>query len=281
MFQQLTSYENRELRDLDEADSEVLISLLERFFPEYIESSSILSPFYLWRFRDQDGVTRYLILDGEDLQRIPGNSKAGVHIFTETGELVVTSEFLTGYRIGIRDARLIEDSIIDVPVLEITSQPMTGRNIRKQFYGLLRDRVLLERLEDDRHKIARNMYTERHYIIGPEVLNRPAEDLEAVLRADAHANILALLTWMSGIHGNNKLRSEIDDSLDQRNGGYDKINEARVTFHVGVSKYNEIIRDLLERQFVKERLSQLRNSENQWIREAAQLVTSVWDLPIF
>src|SRR5262245_14536438 len=141
MFQQLTFYENRDLRDLDEGDSEVLMSLLEKFFPEYIESSSIISPFYVWRFRDQEGETRYLILHDEELRRIHGSSQAGVNIFTETGELVVTSEFLTGYRIDIRDARLIENSVIDVPVLEITSQPITGRNIRNQFYGLLRDKV--------------------------------------------------------------------------------------------------------------------------------------------
>jgi hypothetical protein len=271
MFQQLIPYENRDLRDLDEADSEVFMSLLERFFPEYIQSSSTMYPFYFWRLRDREAGTRYLILDGEELHRIPGNSKAGVHIFTETGKLVVTSEFLTGYRIDILDARLIEDNMIDVPVLEITSQPLTGRNIRKQFYGLLMDKVLLVRLEDDRHKIARNMYTARHYIIGPEVPERSVEDCETVLRADAPANTLALLTWMSGIHGDNELRSEAG-CLDQRNGGYDKISESRITPYLGVSKYNETIRELLERKFVRERLKQLTNSENQWIREAAELV---------
>src|SRR5213593_1234568 len=101
MWKELLPYEGRDLRELDGAGIDRLLNSLNQLFPEYVEASSLASPSYLWRIKDRKHILRYIIVDGEQLQRLPGTSKACICLFDEGGKLLGATEFSTGWRIDI------------------------------------------------------------------------------------------------------------------------------------------------------------------------------------
>jgi hypothetical protein len=98
MWKELSTYEGKNLQQLDDAGVDNLVYLLEKFFPEYTQSSSITDPYYIWRVYVQKKTLRYVIVDGEQLQRIPGASRACITLFDETGKLIGSDEFSTGHK---------------------------------------------------------------------------------------------------------------------------------------------------------------------------------------
>jgi hypothetical protein len=258
MWNELSRYEGRDLRNLDDADNDKLFDLLEKLFPKYCETSSITDPYYVWTVQDEKrNILRYIVVDGEQIQKLPGGSRACISLFDEVGRLVATSEFSTGWRIDIKDVELIKDSIIGVPVIVILSGSFGGRDIGRQYYALFNDEVVLIRLEDVNGTVIPNRYTGSTDTIGPTVVKRSLDEWEAALCSDNEVEILLALIWIGGIH---------DDSASSGQFG-PKPYRAN-------SRYVEQVRRLRRRKRVQERLSRLRASDNQWVREGAQLAAN-------
>ena len=123
MWKELSAYEGKNLQLNDDADMENLFVLLGKLFPEYGESSPITDPYYIWRIHNEKNALRYVIVDGEQLQTIPGASRACISLFNEEGRLVETNSFSTGWRIDIDNMELMKVSIIGVPVIVILTSP--------------------------------------------------------------------------------------------------------------------------------------------------------------
>jgi len=258
MWKELSAYEGENLQQLDELSVDNLLDLLERFFPEYSQSSSITDPYYVWRVYVQKKTLRYVIVDGEQLQRIPGASRACITLFDETGKLIRSDEFSTGWRIDIEGMVKMQDSIIGVPVIVILTRPViSGRDIARQYYALYNDNTVLVRLENSDGSITRNRYTTNNHVIGPTVKERSVEEWEAALHSTHEVETLLALMWIGGIH---------DDPV--------KPGDYGTRPYWGESKYVKQVHHLRGLELVQETLSWLMKSSNQWIREAAELAAS-------
>ena len=167
MWKELSAYEGNDLQQLDDVGVDNLLDLLEKLFPEYSQSSSITDPYYIWKVYAQKNTLRYVIVDAEQLQRIPGASRACISLFDEAGILVGSSEFSTGWRIDIKGMVKMQDSIIGVPVIIISTRPfINGRDIARQYYALFNDNAVLVRLENSDGSITRNRYTTSNHCKG-------------------------------------------------------------------------------------------------------------------
>jgi hypothetical protein len=257
MWKELSPYEGKNLQQLDDAGVDNLLDLLEKFFPEYSQSSSISDPYYIWRIYVQKKTLRYVIVDGQQLQVIPGASRACITLFDETGKLIGSDEFTTGWRIDIKDMVKMQDSIIGVPVIVILTRPFSGRDIARQYYALHNDNTVLVRLENSDGSITRSRYTASNYAIGPTVKERSVEEWEAALHSTDEVETLLALMWIGGIH---------DDPTKRGDYG--------IRPYWGESKYVKQVHQLRGLELVQERLSSLMKSSNQWIREAAEIAAN-------
>jgi hypothetical protein len=258
MWKELSAYEGKDLQLLDDEGVDKLFDLLEKLFPEYSQSSSFTDPYYIWRVYVQKKTFRFVIADGEQLQRIPGASRACMTLFDETGKLIGSDEFSTGWRIDIKGMVKMQDSIIGVPVIVILTRPcMNGRDIARQYYALYNDSTVLVRLENSDGNITRNRYTTDNHVIGPTVKERSVEEWEAALLSTDEVEMLLALMWIGGIH---------DDPAKRGDHG--------PMPYWGESKYLEQINQLRKLELVQERLGSLMKSSNQWIREAAEIAAN-------
>ena len=258
MWKELSAYEGKNLHQLNDAGVDNLLDFLEKFFPEYNRSSSITDPYYIWRVYVQKKTLRYVIVDGQQLQKIPGASRARITLFDENGKLIGSDEFSTGWRIDIIGMVKMQDSIIGVPVIVILTRPFTnGRDIARQYYALYNDNTVLVRLENRDGSITRNTYITNNHMVGPTVKERSVEEWEAALHSTDEVETLLALMWIGGIH---------DDPAKPGDYG------PRPCW--GESKYVKQVHQLRGLELVQERLSWLMKSSNQWIREAAEIAAN-------
>ncbi len=242
---------------------EDLVESLNTYFPEYSESSSNADPYYIWRIQYPKINSRYVIVCGQELQRIPAASRAVISLYDDARKLVVTSEFSTGWRINITDMELIEKSIIGTPIVVILSRAfINGRDIARQYYALCNDEIVLVRLEDSNGSITPNRYTHHNYLVGPPLPKRTIDEWESALQLSNELENLRALMWIGGIH-------------EDRIANDQPTHQSRVVRpYRGASQYVEEVRQLRTRRNVQEYLSRLMQSDTQWIREAAQLAAS-------
>ena len=258
MWKELSAYEGKDLQQLDVAGVDNLFDLLKKLFPEYSQLSSITDPYFIWRVYVQKNTLRYVIVDGEQLQRIPGASRACISLFDDAGKSVGSCEFSTGWRIDIKGMIKMQDSIIGAPIIVILTRPfINGRDIARQYYALYDDNAVLVRLEKSDGSITRNRYTTCNHAIGPTAKGRSVEEWEAALHSTNEVEMLLALMWIGGIH---------DDPATPGDYG------PRPAW--GESEYVQQVRQLRGLELMQKRLSWLMKSNNQWIREAAELAAN-------
>ena len=126
---------------------------------------------------------------------IPGNCSLRIFIFSSEGQLLNSIIFPSGYRIELKNIKVVSKPEIGRKVIEVESEPViNGRDITKQYYALIGDKILPIRLEDSRGEIVQNDYTSSDHTIGLTLIGRSAEQWKQSLESKDIAEILAALT---------------------------------------------------------------------------------------
>jgi hypothetical protein len=242
----LTTFVNKDLRNLDDSARGGLAGLLARILPDkysvQFNNPYSFQPWYLWRFD-----TRFVLFEGQPLFEIPGVSSAGIHFLDETGRHMGCSVFSTGWRIDLKSARLLNETPVGAPVIEIlTERAINGLDIHHQYYGVLDNRVVLLRLEDSEGRFVDYLPHRTNHTIGPEAPSRlPAEWEQGLLSSDP-VRVLEVLTWLGGFHPDDLTSRPVND------------NDAGRHFV-----------EVWRRPGVQKAILGLSTSKNKWIREAA------------
>jgi hypothetical protein len=216
---------------------------------------------YLWKVHGGQGETRLILFQGRNSFVIPGGSGARIFVTDTKGNLLTESNFSTGWRIDIHDARWLEDGGHGFPCLVVSSSPcMGGGNMDSQYYALLDDTLALVRLEDSTGKIDSADYRYPNHTIGPSVPTRTAEKWEAALHSPEASEVLRTLVWLGGDH--------LD--LPVRDGEH---------VYVGALENAFLVRTVRARPSVRTAVETLTRCEDIWVKEAAQQAWKVMTDP--
>jgi hypothetical protein len=246
-WQTLLTFENQNIEKLNEESKNKLEQAKEVLIGKQSERARLIS-----RISNAQGQTRYVFIEESPLMTIPGGCSLRVFIFNDEGKLLNSLAFPSGWRIGLKDIRVIYKSEIGRKIIEVESVPViNGRDIVKQYYALIGEDVLPIRLEDSGGKLVQNIYDYPNMTNGFTLKGRTEEEWKKSLESEDTAEILAALTWLNGRHLNLTQHSSIGFSED--------INEARLIAEIHSSKS---IKSILER---------LIQSSNVWIRDAVKV----------
>jgi hypothetical protein len=253
-WQELLSFENQDLRELDQKSRADLQNAIDTLAGE--SENGRLVPRLVSKIPGVQGQISYALVEESPLVTIPGQSGIRIHLFNSEGKLLSSAAFSTGWRISLADMKLTYVPEIGREVLVVNSKPeINGRDVAKQYYALIGEKVLLVRLEDSSGKPVRNIYGAPHHTIGPALSGRSAGEWEKVLESRDEAEVLAALTWLGGIHWNP------DSPAPEYE--HEELSEAYLAEGVRSSKA------------VKVALSRLARSENAWLRSATALAAKV------
>ena len=255
-WQTLLKFEDQPLSKLPKTRAEELKKAIDELVGKR-ENESVI-PRLLTTVSDSKGQTRYALIEEHPLRTIPGNSGLSVHVFARDGSLMRSSVFQTGWRILITDIRVAYREQIGRKAIEVRSAPATnGRDVAKQFYALINDKVLLIRLEDKARNLIPNVYGAPNHTFGLTITGRSADEWKDALRSGDLAEVLATLTWLSGEH------LDPNEPIPELSGmptvAHEDISEARLA------------REVRSGRELRRQLEALRLSQNLWVRQAAKL----------
>jgi hypothetical protein len=204
------------------------------------------------RVSTNNGEQRYVLIEESPLRIIPGDSRLRISLFNPNGELINSSEFATGWRIGLAGIRFIQVKDIRGEVLEVESFPaINGADVFRQYYALVGDQMRLIRLQDSAGELSPNRYITPNHTIGLTQTGRSAADWQAALLSNDVAEVLATLTWLGGSHWT------VNDGTESASW-HEEPSEGR------------LVAEVRARPAVKEAINTFKNSDNSWIREAAR-----------
>jgi hypothetical protein len=125
----LAAYVNLDLRKLDEKQKIELRNLLAKLLPNDFQRK-LLWPHSIWRnkfTKDKDG---FILFQVSAIVSIPGESPVAVHFFDDSGKLISSSSFSTGWRSAFTSATLREDDILEGYCIEVQTSPViNGRDM--------------------------------------------------------------------------------------------------------------------------------------------------------
>ena len=180
---------------------------------------------------------------------IPGGSSAHVFVISSEGNLLSNTEFLTGWRIGVKKVSIAEAPDDAAETVLIETEPTVGGGlIPKQYYALTGDKIVLVRLEGPEGKITENCYAWPNHMIGPRTLDLSEKSLIDKLADGTWAEKLTALVWIGGEH-------------------LDEVPDFNVAHEDDKSKV--LAKKLLSNKRVAEEVYKLTLSRNKWISELA------------
>jgi hypothetical protein len=250
----LDQFVNQDLRTIGSGSQVSLKELLGECLPERYRTDVgwAYEPWYLWRQNPTDDHADFILFEGQHIFMIPGVSRAAVHFLDSTGGYLGCSDFSTGWRIDLDSAIFRSDKVLGVQLIEILTKPIiNGCDIRRQVYGVFDHRLALLRLEDSSGQLVVNNYYNPNHTIGPNASARMPDEWEQSLLSIEPARVLEALTWLGGEH-----RTNLTSALD--NIGVENVDSAKTVVEVR------------NRPNVRNAIDELCQSENQWIKEAAQ-----------
>lgn len=211
------------------------------------------SPWHVWKTR-RNGVIRFVILLGEPETIVPGGSSACVLLLDSRLHHINSWCFQTGWRITLDSASFDFSSDLgsDLIVLHMT-RFINGRNVAKEYFTLSGDRLRFVRMENDKGEAVQNEYVFPNFEIGIVPTGETEQEWIDMLRSADKPNVLSALVFLGGRH----------------------ITEAQRRFvaEPAESKYGTLFQKLISNARIRELIAGLSDSENQWIRQAAQLAS--------
>lgn len=249
-WQTLLSFENKDLRRLNQENWEQEVKLnkaLDVLIGRQIEQPRIIS-----KISNSKREINYVYILELPMVVIPGNSSLRVFVFNTDGKLLNNLAFPAGYRIELKDIKVVFKLEIGREVIEVESEPViNGRNVAKQYYALIDENVLPVRIEDSKAKSLQNNYISPDHTIGYTIVNRSMEEWAKALESEDAAEVLATLAWINGKH--------FDANQYVPRYYEEAINEVRVAY------------EIMSNSRTKATIEKLKQSENKWIRDAAVL----------
>jgi hypothetical protein len=258
-WQVLLSFEDQDLSRLERSSAVRLRQALNVLIGKPRPDEFPLVPRLISKMSNAQGQTDYALIEEAPLLKIPGESRLHVHLFTIEGNLLGSSEFSSGWRISLDGMQVKYMPEVGREVLEVSSRPnMNGRDVVKQYYALIGEKVMLIRLEDSHRHLTRNLYGAGLHPIGLTIKGRSAEEWEKALESDDLVEALATTVWLGGTRWNTQ--RPMPDSAGEEG---EDMSEARLA------------EDVRSREGVQATLSRLVQSDNVWVRRAAELAVKV------
>jgi hypothetical protein len=264
-------------KDLSELEPDQIRPLLTHLsklgvkcaYPSHVDQ---YGPWYVWDFKKKGQPPLYLLFEagkqmranvGNQIVRIhphPGSTPISLTLLDDSGKVVSETDLTTGWRCYLRQARLEPALEEDYPlvVLETELGSGPGPDIGRQYYAWVGQRFDLVRLEDSGGAATRNRYYIKHWRCGHEIAKLTEAEWEADLTSADRVRVLRALVWLGGLHWD--LRGNTADG--RSNEDPDQVL---------------LWRDVLARQKVIARILELLNSEDLWLRQAAQLAADPLD----
>jgi hypothetical protein len=205
-------------------------------------------PWYVWK-TNSDGRTRYVVLLGERLAIIPGNSSACVQLFDSKARRINSWSFQTGHRLDLIDASIEYSSNLASDLIVIHTVPfINGLNVAKEYFAISGDRLRLVRMENDNGVLVQNEYAFPVYEIGLVPHAKSVDEWAGLLESKDKADVLSALVFLGGRH--------ID--------GPGPDLGAR-------SNYAPLFQQLLSNPRIREIIERFGNSDDDWIKQGAGL----------
>lgn len=190
-------------------------------------------PWYVWKTTGH-GRTRYVIFLGGNLGLVPGGSVACVQLLDATAKIINSWSFSTGWRVDMSSARLEHSDALASDLIVISTEPQFGGpDVATEYFAISKDQLRLVRLESHHGDLAQNDYRASNREIGVAPEADTPEQWIALLESQDKVDVLSALVFLDG-------------------KGIDRPALARTAR----------IRELIRR---------LAKSDDDWVRQAAQL----------
>jgi hypothetical protein len=248
-WRRLLTFEDQNLRTLSDKQlsvlQETIISLVG------VQEDSLL-PRVFSKIINAKGEYRYVLVRESPLRIIPGGCGLRIDAFSLDGQLLNSSAFGSGWRIGLESMRFVQVDGLAGDLLEVNSQAsINGRDIAKQYYGLVGERMLLVRLEDSSGELIPNYYSSPNHTIGSTSLGWSMNDWHDKLNSGDYVEVLAALTWIGGVH--------LSPEAFTLTYSHEELADVRMAA------------DLRASETIKSLVKGLVRVDHHWIRDAAKL----------
>jgi hypothetical protein len=209
-----------------------------------------------WSVLPLESLQRVVVFETPSSVAIPSEFEVIGHVFSAEGVHLSQEAFSGGWRMMWASVRIRSVSGVAPQIIEVTSDnSLGGADVARQYFAVLRDRLVLVRLEDGAGKGCRNHYGAPNWTIGPRPPLTSPETWEQSLASSDPVEVLRALAWIGGTH--------LDPSATSR-------REARHEDPVEAALCIEV----RNRPAVLSRIRDLAKSPTVWLKEAALLAAS-------
>ena len=119
VWREILSFEGRDLHAMDRISQRRFINLLHGLLPEDDDKTYFrlhhYIPYYVGRYDTPGETSKVVLVEGEPLFIIPGESRVRIQIFNLKGRRLSSVAFPTGWRIDLEGARIIRDGRMTRP----------------------------------------------------------------------------------------------------------------------------------------------------------------------
>ncbi|MBX7174266.1 MAG: hypothetical protein K1X72_25050 [Pyrinomonadaceae bacterium] len=247
----LLSFENKDLTKIDKEDEKKLEIALNQIGAE-INNRAQLGTFS--KISNAQNKTYYALIGMIHLLGVPGSCSLQIQLFDLQGKLIKSISFQSGYRIDLSSVKVEFIPELDRNVIVVESYRFeNGRDIAKQYYGLVNEDILLIRLENSEGKLIPNRYYASNHTIGITPPQRSEEQWINSLKSTDIVELLASLEFLGGDH---------QGDIVWVGGNHPKIKTEETKFIDKLHAY----------ETVKSKIFEFANSDNKWLRDSANLV---------
>jgi hypothetical protein len=218
--------------------------------------ASYFGTWFAWIARSSDGNLSLVFLESpnDEVVAVPSEAKVYVMIVEARSPNLSISQFPIGWREVLEDAQLLKRGDIPGDLIMLTMKSTRSEpgmlTSGKEYYSICAGSLSLVRLEANDGTFAPNAYFAPNLTVGPELPKRTAEEWESGAWSNNVTEVLRTLVWLGGHHAE-------PSSCPASNLYHEDFGQAR------------LVREVHCRPRVRSRIAELRESTNEWIREAA------------
>jgi hypothetical protein len=253
----LKAHLGKDLTKLEKDQVEELLRTITKLLPKrHYRDWFDFRPWRVWEFQEKGERPFWLLLDVDNTRPHPGSTGIRITELDDAGKALSETTFWTGHRCYMRRIKWekVVDGEFSLLLLEIGFGAGPGPNIYKQYYAKVGSRFDLVRLEDFDGNATRNRYYVRHFACGSAIPKQSEAEWEADLRSRDRLKVLRALVWLGGTHWDLQAKDKPETQVED----FAEIN---------------LVRKVRANKKVVTRLKELANSEDRWLREAAQLAS--------
>lgn len=280
VWQELLTFLDKDLSNAEKELKEKADVLLDKLIPERVGGNgkqTFRSMTHSLRITKKistpKGEKRIALLETQNFIILPGQQRHFIHLFSENGRLLGTTDFITGWRMISSDFSIAENKELGCYLLQLKS---AGNGYSsKQYYALLSDSAVLVRLEissSQTEENNRNAYGCKYPFIGAPVNQLTINERISLLNSHDKIEVLQALMWFSGRHYTILHLQQEDEDMRKI-----AAKNPDVTFPSTLQACPESVDDAKifaeaqNRDDIKKILKRLSESENEWIRQTAEL----------